>query len=234
MRRIIAAAFLTLDGVMQAPGGPEEDRSGGFGFGGWLAGVADEEIGDAVGELFRQPYDLLLGRRTYDIFAAYWPFIPTDPAVAGYDPGIAGIAGSFNRVVKYVATHRPGGLDWENTTWLGDDMLATLGDLKRSDGPTLVIQGSSDLIQALLAHDLIDEFRLIVAPLVLGAGKRLFGSGTHPRGLRSTRSRLTALGTLIATYEPAGEVRTGSFGADMPSDAEIDRRRHIIEAGRPA
>ena len=234
MRRIIAATFLTLDGVMQAPGGPEEDRSGGFAFGGWLAGVDDDEIGEAVGELFGQPYDLLLGRRTYDIFAAYWPFIPTDPEVAGYDPGTAGIAASFNRVTKYVATHRPDSLAWDNTTWLGDDVAATLRDLKRSDGPRLVIQGSSDLIQMLLGHDLIDEFRLIVAPVVLGTGKRLFGTGTLPRGLKSTRSRLTRLGTLIASYEPTGDVKTGTFGADTPSDAEIERRNGIMKGKPPA
>jgi len=234
MRRIIAAAFLTLDGVMQAPGGPEEDRSGGFAFGGWLAGVADEEIGEAVGKLFGQPYDLLLGRRTYDIFAAYWPFIPTDPKVAGYDPGPASIATSFNQVTKFVATHRPKGLTWDNTTWLGEDALAALRLLKQGDGPALVIQGSSDLIQTLLAHDLIDELRLIVAPLVLGKGKRLFGAGTLPRGLKSTRSRLTRLGTLIATYEPTGDVKTGTFGADTPSDAEIERRKGIMAGEPPA
>ena len=211
MRKIVAATFITLDGVMQAPGGPEEDPSGGFRFGGWLAGVDDDEIGAAIGELFDQPFDLLLGRRTYDIFAAYWPFIPTDPAATGYDPGAAGIASAFNRVAKYVATHRPDSLGWENSRWLGKDPVAALRDLKQDDGPVLLIQGSSELIHTLLTHDLIDEVRLIMAPLILGKGKRMFGDGSMPRSLKLVKSGTTQRGTLLVDYERDGEVKTGSF-----------------------
>jgi dihydrofolate reductase len=234
MRKIMTAAFLSLDGVIQAPGGPEEDPSGGFRFGGWLAGIADEEIGESLGELFSQPYELLLGRRTYDIFAAYWPYIPTDPAAAGYEPGTAGIATAFNGVVKHVATHRPDSLGWNNSRWLGSDAVATLRDLKSGDGPTLLTQGSGDLIQTLLAHDLIDEFRLIIAPLVLGKGKRLFADGTLPRTMKLTRSETTRRGTLIVRYEPDGDVKTGTFGTDSPSEAEIERRRTLAQAERQA
>lgn len=214
MRKIMAAAFVTLDGVMQAPGGPEEDPSGGFKFGGWLAGLEDEGIGAPLDELFRQPFDLLLGRRTYDIFAAYWPFIPTDPAATGYDPGAAGIATAFNRVTKHVATHRPDSLGWENSHWLGKDPVAALRELKQGDGPVLLIQGSSVLIHTLLAHDLIDEIRLIVAPLMLGKGKRLFDDGTMPRSLKLVKSSTTSRGTLLANYERAGAVKTGSFARE--------------------
>ncbi len=229
MRKIMAATFVTLDGVMQAPGGPEEDPSGGFKFGGWLAGLEDEGIGPPLDDLFRRPFDLLLGRRTYDIFAAYWPFFPTDPAMPGYEPGTAEIALAFNRVTKYVATHRPDSLDWKNSTWLGKDPLATLRDLRQSDGPMLLIQGSSVLIHTLLTHDLIDEIRLIIAPLVLGKGKRLFDDGSLPRSLKLAKSGATPRGTLLANYERDGVVKVGSFGADSPSAEELRRRSEIRE-----
>lgn len=225
MRRIIAAAFVTLDGVMQAPGGPDEDPSGGFRFGGWLAGLGDEGIGPPLDVLFHQPFDLLLGRRTYDIFAAYWPYIPTDPAATGYEPGTAEIALAFNRVTKYVATHRPDSLGWENSQWLGKDPVATLRELKQGDGPVLLIQGSSVLIHTLLAHDLIDEIRLIIAPLVLGKGKRLFDQGSLPQSLKLVKSGTTERGTLLVNYERGGEVKTGTFAGEAPSEAELKRRQ---------
>ncbi len=184
--------------------------------------------------MFRQPFDLLLGRRPYDIFAAYWPFIPTDPAAAGYDPGSAGIASAFNRVTKYVATHRPDSLGWNNSHWLGKDPVAALRDLKQGDGPVLLIQGSSVLIHTLLAHDLIDEVRLIVAPLMLGKGKRLFDDGTMPRSLKLVKSGTTERGTLLVNYERGGEVKTGSFGVDSPSELEVERRRKPKQTGRPS
>jgi dihydrofolate reductase len=214
MRKIMVAALITLDGVMQAPGGPEEDPSGGFKFGGWLAGLEDDGIGPPLDELFRQAFDLLLGRRTYDIFAAYWPFIPTDPAAAGYEPGTAGIATAFNRVTKFVATHRPDSLGWENSQWLGKDPVAALRELKQGDGPVLLIQGSSVLIHTLLAEDLIDEVRLIVAPLMLGKGKRLFDDGTMPQSLKLVKSGVTQRGTLLVNYQRGGEVKTGSFAPE--------------------
>jgi dihydrofolate reductase len=227
MRKIMAATFITLDGVMQAPGGPEEDPTGGFQFGGWLAGLADDGIDASLGETFSQSYDLLLGRHTYDIFAAYWPFIPTDPAAPGYEPGMAGIASAFNRVTKYVATHRPDSLGWENSRWLGKDPVAALRELREGDGPVLLIQGSSVLIHTLLAHDMIDELRLIVAPLVLGKGKRLFDEGSSPRSLKLVKSQTTARGTLLVNYERDGAVKVGTFASETPSEAEVERRRDL-------
>ena len=215
MRKIVAAAFVSLDGVIQAPGGPDEDPSG-FEHGGWVFPHFDEEVGAAVDEGFAQGFDLLLGRRTYDIFAAHWPRVPTDPAAAHYDEGSAGIARTFNAVTKYVATHSPDTLSWENTEWLGGDVIARLRELKKCDGPMLLTQGSSDLIQQLLAADLIDELRLLVFPLVLGKGKRLFGEGAIPAALRLTRSSATPSGVIVANYERAGEVRTGSFALPEP------------------
>jgi dihydrofolate reductase len=231
MRKIVAATFLTLDGVMQAPGGPEEDKSGGFAFGGWQAGSWEDAVGAAIDETFREGFDLLLGRRTYDIFAAHWPFVPTDPSVPGYDPGMAEIAVAFNRVTKYVATHRPESLAWENSEWLGPDPAAKLRDIKNGDGPMLLIQGSSVLIQALLAADLIDDLRLMIAPIVLGGGKRLFGDGTLPRTLRLVTSATTPGGTILARYERAGAVKTASFALETPTEAEVTRRE-AMAAGR--
>lgn len=173
MRKIIAATFVSLDGVMQAPGGPEEDPVGGFKFGGWTFHYFDEVAGVAMEELFSKPFALLLGRRTYDIFAAYWPY-QNDP-----------IGDAFNPATKYVATHRPDTLTWENTQWLGDDIVAALRRLKKEDGPDLLIQGSGELIQTLLANGLIDEIRLMIFPLLLGKGKRLFDGGAMPGRLQA-------------------------------------------------
>jgi dihydrofolate reductase len=216
MRKIVAAAFVSLDGVMQAPGGPEEDPAGGFKFGGWTFHHWDDAMGQAMGETFSRPYDLLLGRKTYDIFAAHWPHIENDP-----------IAEAFNRVTKYVATHSPDTLSWQNSQWLGDDVVGSLRELKRQDGPDLLIQGSSVLIQTLLEADLIDEFRLLIFPVVLGSGKRLFGNGAMPAGLKLTGSKTSTTGVIMASYDRAGEVSTGSFQLAEPSAAEIERRKKI-------
>lgn len=215
MRKIIAATFVSLDGVMQAPGGPEEDPAGGFKFGGWTFHYWDDAMGAFMGETFTKPFDLLLGRKTYDIFAAHWPYQDNDP-----------IAESFNAVTKYVATHRHDTLTWNNSQSLGDDVVATLRKLKREDGPDLLIQGSSDLIQTLLANDLIDEINLLIFPLVLGKGKRLFGNGTMPSALKLTRSQASSTGVIMATYERGGEIKTGSFAPEKPSEAEIERRKN--------
>lgn len=212
MRKIIAATFVSLDGVMQAPGGPEEDPVGGFKFGGWTFHCFDEVAGAALDELFSKPFALLLGRRTYDIFAAYWPYQKDS------------IADAFNPATKYVATHRPDSLTWQNTQWLGEDIVATLRRLKQDDGPDLLIQGSGSLIQTLLAHGLIDEIRLMIFPLLLGKGKRLFDDGAMPAAFKLTKSQATTTGVIMATYERGGEIRTGSFAQDKPSDAELERR----------
>ncbi|MER9253339.1 dihydrofolate reductase family protein [Mesorhizobium sp. M0184] len=215
MRKIIAATFVSLDGVMQAPGGPQEDPVGGFKFGGWTFHYWDDVMGAAMGETFSKPFALLLGRKTYDIFAAHWPYQKNDP-----------IAESFNAVTKYVATHRPDSLSWQNSQPLGSDVVATLRRMKQEDGPDLLIQGSSELIQTLLANDLIDEISLLIFPLVLGKGKKLFGSGTIPAAFKLTRSQASTTGVLMASYERSGEIKTGSFATEQPSEAEIERRKN--------
>ena len=205
MRTLIVAAMISLDGVMQAPGGPEEDTDGGFIHGGWVWPHAREDD-ETMGGVFSRPYDLVLGRRTYDIFAAYWPQIPGDGSFGN-------IADGFNAATKHVATHRPDTLDWRNSRALGDDVIASLRELKRSDGPDLVTQGSSDLVHQLLATDLVDELRLQVFPVLLGQGKRLFDSGAQPSTFRLVSSQTSAAGVLAARYLRDGAVRTGTHDA---------------------
>jgi dihydrofolate reductase len=216
MRKVIAATFVSLDGVMQAPGGPEEDPAGGFKFGGWTFHHWDEVMGEAMGATFNAPFDLLLGRKTYDIFAAHWPYTPSD------DP----IAERFNAVTKYVATRSDRPLTWNNSVALRD-AAAEVARLKQQDGPVLLIQGSSELIQTLLANDLIDEFRLLVFPVLLGKGKKLFGNGTLPIGLKLLESKASSTGVIMSTYVRAGEVSTGSFALEQPTEAELERRARI-------
>ncbi|UVC11871.1 dihydrofolate reductase family protein [Rhizobium sp. TH2] len=201
MRKITAAVFVSLDGVMQAPGGPDEDTDSGFTAGGWVFHYFDEATGGVMDELFERKFDLLLGRKTYDIFAGYWPKQGAD------DP----IGKLFNSVTKYVATHGHQKLDWENSQSLGSDVVATLRELKASDGPELLIQGSADLIQTLIEHDLIDEYRLLIFPVLLGKGKRLFGDGTVTQALNLMEQRTFPNGVMLASYVPAGELKTGSF-----------------------
>jgi dihydrofolate reductase len=224
MRKIVVAAFVSLDGVMQAPGGPEEDPTGGFKYGGWTVPYWHDAIGAVLGETFSKPFDLLLGRKTYDIFAAYWPNYETDSSASSIDEVSTQVARSFNAATKYVATHSPETLSWKNSRSLGSDVVATLREVKQGEGPVLLIQGSSNLIQTLLAHDLIDEFRLLVYPLVLGNGKRLFGDGTTPAAFRLTKSATMPNGVISANFERAGAVQTGSFAAETPSPAEVERR----------
>lgn len=219
MRKIIAAAFVSLDGVMQAPGAPEEDPTGGFQHGGWLVPHFDETVGAAMGEMFERPFDLLLGRKTYDIFAAHWPHVPAD---AG--EGDAQIAALFNRVTKYVASRSRPQLEWQNSQLLGPDTAAALRELKQQDGPDLLTQGSSDLLQTLLAEDLIDELRLLTFPVVLGKGKRMLGEGANPATFRLVKSAVSPSGVVIASYVRAGGVETGSFALEEPTQAEIERR----------
>lgn len=223
MRRLVTAAFVSLDGIMQAPGGPEEDPSGGFRYGGWMTPYADAAFARGTAENFGRPFDLVLGRKTYDIWAAYWPHLDVDPGSSTFAAGVAEIANSFNRATKYVASRSRSELAWQNSQWLGSDAAAAVRELKRGDGPELLTQGSSDFVQTLLAADLIDELRLLIYPLVLGTGKRLFGEGTRPAAFRLTRSVASASGVIVATYERAGDVRTGSFAPDTTTGAELDR-----------
>ncbi|CAN7495146.1 dihydrofolate reductase family protein [Bosea sp. LjRoot90] len=220
MRQVVAATFVSLDGVMQAPGGPQEDPQGGFSHGGWTFHHWDDAMGKVMDKVLTDKFDLLLGRRTYDIFAAHWPY-------AGDDP----IAVKFNAITKYVATSEPQTLTWQNTVALRGDPAAEVAALKRQDGPKLLLQGSSELIQALLAKDLIDEITLLTFPVVLGKGKRLFGSGAMPAAFKLVESSASSTGVLMATYRREGEVTTGSFEFAEPSVAEIARREKIAAKG---
>ncbi|MHA6159630.1 dihydrofolate reductase family protein [Pseudomonas sichuanensis] len=204
MRKLIVAAFITLDGVMQAPGGPQEDTSGGFTHGGWIPPLADEAFGQAMQTLFSQPFELLLGRRTYDIFAGYWPH-------AEHQPGDRSLADLFNRVPKHVATHHPGSLHWHNSHGLGPDVTGAVRALKQQDGDVLLTQGSGELVRQLLAAGLVDELRLLIHPLLLGRGKRLFGDDAQAAAFELVESATTPKGVLLAHYLRSGEVLTGSF-----------------------
>lgn len=228
MRKIVVAAFVSVDGVMQAPGGPDEDPSGGFRFGGWLPPHFDEVAGAAIGEMFSTPFDLLLGRKTYDIFAAHWPFVERDPTATGFDEGNANIGSLFDRVTKYVATHRPASLNWQNSEALGADLVASLRQLKQTDGPNLLTQGSAALIQQLIQHDLVDELRLLTFPLLLGEGKRLFalGAAEAAKRLKLIQSVTTPKGAVLTSYEKVGRVETGSFVTQTPSPQELERRKN--------
>lgn len=227
MRKIVVGAFMSLDGVMQAPGGPEEDPTGGFEHGGWTTAFWDDVIGAAMGESFAEPFDLLLGRKTYDIFAAHWPYVARDPEAAGFDRLNVEIAERFDAITKYVATHRPDSLGWKNSKGLGADPVAALRALKKEDGPRLLTQGSSELVHLLFENDLVDELRLLTHPVVLGKGKRLFGQASFPRTLKLVKSTTSPSGTIISTYERAGEVKTGSFAMAEPTAAEIERRKNL-------
>lgn len=227
MRKLVAAAFVSLDGVMQAPGGPDEDPTGGFAHGGWTAPYWDDVVGRGTAEGFSRPFDLLLGRKTYDIFAAHWPYVDVDPASSTFAAEVAEIARTFNRVTKYVASRARPALAWQHSEWLGRDAAAAVRALKQGEGPDLLTQGSSDFVQTLLAADLVDELRLLIYPTTLGSGKRLFGAGARPAAFRLTRSAVSPSGVLVATYERAGAVRTGSFALAAPTAAELERRKHL-------
>ena len=228
MRKIVVGAFVSLDGVMQAPGGPEEDPTGGFRHGGWTVPYWDDEVvGAAMGKTFSVPFDLLLGRRTYDIFAAHWPHVARDPGAGAFDALTVEIANRFDALTKYVATHRADSLGWQNSQALGPDVAGKIRELKQGDGPMLLTQGSSELVHLLLEHDLVDELRLLVYPVVLGRGKRIFAEGSAPRGLTVASSTVSPKGVIITTYERAGEVRTGSFALESPTPAELERRKSL-------
>jgi dihydrofolate reductase len=212
VRELIVNTFLTLDGVMQAPGGPEEDPSGGFEHGGWSFGYWDEQMQKAMGESMSKPFDLVLGRKTYEIFAAHWPHSD--------DPG----AEPLNRATKHVASTTREELEWENSELIEGEVPERVRALKQQDGPELQLHGSANLIQTLLEHGLIDEFRLWIFPLLLGKGKRLFAGGTLPAGLELASSQVSSTGVIMATYRSGAEIKGGSFAAEEPSEAELARR----------
>jgi dihydrofolate reductase len=198
MRKLIVLSFITFDGVMQAPGGPEEDTSGGFKFGGWSVPYFDEFLGNIMDEQMGKPFDLLLGRKTFDIFASYWPHHADDA------PGI-------NNATKYVASNTLTSHEWQKSVFLKGNVVDEIKKLKQQDAPDLQVHGSGNLIQTLLKHDLVDEFWLKVFPITLGTGKRLFAEGTLPAAFRVSASKLSPTGVIVANYERAGEVKTGSF-----------------------
>jgi dihydrofolate reductase len=213
MRKLIVNTFISLDGVMQAPGGPDEDPTGGFALGGWAVTYFDEEMMERMAAA--DPYELLLGRGTYEIFAAHWPYADGP------------IADRLNSTRKHVASRTLKQLEWNNSTLINGDVAEYVAALKGEDGPEIQVHGSPGLIQTLLEHDLIDEFRIWIFPVVIGSGKRFFGDGTIPAGLKLVDSQVSKTGVTINTYERAGEVSPGSFEFDEPTEAEMQRRERL-------
>jgi dihydrofolate reductase len=223
MRKIIVGAQLSIDGVMQAPGGPTEDPTRGFRFGGWAMPYVDQEFGEELDRVFGEKFDLLLGRKTYEIFSAFWPY---------YDQNApdGGIAKLFNEVKKYVVS-RSGDVD---TGWQRSVLLRDIADVKRlrnEEGPNLVTQGSTALVHALLENDLVDAIATFTVPVVLGGGKRLFADGSAPHAYKLTRSRVSSTGVVIGHYERDGEVKVGAAELDSPSEREIARQARMKKEG---
>jgi dihydrofolate reductase len=199
MRKIVVLTMISLDGVMQAPGGPEEDTSGGFQYGGWTFPFVDESFGSIINKELSVPFDLLLGRKTYEIWVSYWPK-HTGP-----------IADPFNKAVKYVVSDEAADLTWKESILIDSDVVVKIKALKEEDGPMLQVHGSGNLIQTLLNNDLVDELRLRIFPVTLGTGKRLFAEGTIPAAFELIDSQVLPGGVILANYKRSGEVKTGSF-----------------------
>jgi dihydrofolate reductase len=222
MRKLIVLSFITLDNVMQAPGGPEEDPTGGFEHEGWVVGYFDDFLLNVMIKQTSKPFDLLLGRKTYEIFAAHWPYVDADQ-----DP----FAAKLNNAKKYVASKTLTKLDWNNSELINGDVPEGIKRIKEQDGPEIQVYGSSNLVQTLLKHDLVDELWLKIFPVTLGTGKRLFAEGTIPAGFKLLESGISPSGVIIANYERSGEVKMGSFGLETPSEAELARRKRLKESG---
>jgi dihydrofolate reductase len=223
VRKIIVGAQVSMDGVMQAPGGPTEDPTKGFKFGGWVMPYFDEEFGEELDRVFKEKFDLLLGRKTYEIFAAYWPYYDEDAP----DGGIAKL---FKDIKKYVVS-RSGEVD---TSWQGSVLLRDIADVKRlrqEDGPNLVTQGSTELVHALLASDLVDAISIFTVPVVLGGGKKLFADGSAPHSFKLTGSRVSPSGLIVGHYEREVEVKFGDTALDSPSDREVARQERMTREG---
>ena len=224
MRKIIVGVQVSLDGVMQAPGGPWEDPTKGFTFGGWVMPYFDEAFGEEIDRVLTENCDLLLGRKTYEIFAGYWPYYDEDSPEAG------GIAKLFNNIKKY-AVSRSGEVD---TSWAGSVLLRDIADVKRlrqEDGPNLVTQGSTELVHALLANDLVDAISIFTVPVVLGSGKKLFADGSAPHAFTLTRSRVSPNGLIVGHYEREGAIKIGDTTLDAPSEREMARRKRMQREG---
>ncbi|MFL6344220.1 MAG: dihydrofolate reductase family protein [Nitrososphaeraceae archaeon] len=222
MRKLIVLSFIALDNVMQAPGGPEEDPTGGFEHEGWVAGYFDDFLLNVMIKQTSKPFDLLLGRKTYEIFAAHWPYVNADQ-----DP----FAAKFNNAKKYVASKTLTKLDWNNSELINGDIPDGIKRIKEQDGPEIQVHGSSNLVQTLLKHDLVNELWLKIFPVTLGPGKRLFAEGTIPAGFKLLESGISPSGVIIANYERSGEVKKGSLGLETPSEAELARRKRVKESG---
>ena len=224
MRKVIVGAQVSMDGVMQAPGGPTEDPTQGFKFGGWAMHYFDDVAGEEIDRLFEN-FDLLLGRKTYEIFAAYWPYQSEDGPVGD-------ITKAFRDCKKYLVS-RSGEVD---TSWAGSVLLRDIADVKRlrdADGPNLVTQGSTELVHALLAADLVDAISLFTVPVVLGGGKKLFADGSAPHSFKLTRSRVASTGVIVGHYEREGAVKIGNAPSlSSPSEREIARRERMKREGR--
>jgi dihydrofolate reductase len=223
MRKIIVGAQVSIDGIMQAPGGPTEDPTKGFKFGGWAMPFFDQESGEEMDRFFKEEFDLLLGRKTYEIFAAYWPYYDEDAP----DGGIARL---FKGIKKYVVS-RSGDVD---TSWQGSVLLRDISEVKRlkeEDGPNLVTQGSTELVHALLANDLVDAISLFTVPVVLGRGKKLFADGSAPHTYKLTRSRISSAGLVVAHYERGGEIKVADAAMAEPSKAEEVRQERMQREG---
>ncbi len=205
MRKLVVTQFITLDGVVQAPGGPAEDTSGGFTSGGWSMNYWDTMMWKVMGDFLARPFDLLLGHATYKIFAAYWPRKKNED-----DP----VAARLNPARKYVASRSPVKLEWHNSVLLTGDVAEAVRDLKKTDGPELQVHGSGNLAQTLIKDSLVDEYQLFIFPVTIGKGKRLFGDGTKTEEFKLLESKVSTTGVIIARYAPAGALKTGSFALD--------------------
>jgi dihydrofolate reductase len=224
MRKIIVGAQVSMDGVMQAPGARIEDPTNGFKFGGWAMPYFGQEFGEEIDRVFKEKFDLLLGRKTYEIFAAYWPYYDED------DPAAGGIAKLFKQVKKYVIS----GSGEVDTSWAGSVLLrdiAAVKRLKQEDGPNLVTQGSTELVHALLANDLVDAISIFTVPVVLGSGKKLFADGSAPHSFKLSRSRVSPNGLMVGHYEREGEIKIGDTSPDSPSKREIARQERMKREG---
>jgi dihydrofolate reductase len=217
MRKLIVSTFASLDGIMQAPGGPEEDPTGDFTLGGWMFGYADDSMDISASGFDGKDRELVLGRRTYEIFEAYWPYQPEDHPIAQ----------TLNAAKKHVASRTLTMLQWNNSTLLDGDVVSAIIALKARSGPDLQVIGSGNLIQTLQAASLIDEYNVWTFPVVLGRGKRLFRETAKPGALRLVRSQISTTGVVMSTYVPGGDIRPGSFASGEPSKKELARRKKI-------
>lgn len=216
MRKLIINTFVTLDGVMQAPGGPEEDPTSNFNFGGWSFHYWDEVMGNFMDEFMSKPFELLLGRKTYEIFAAHWPYITNDP-----------VADKFNATKKYVASRTVNKLNWANSILIKSNVENEIKKIKEQNGPELQVHGSSNLIKTLVNENLVDQFNIWTFPVTVGKGKQLFGEGVNASNLKLVDVKSSGTGVIIATYQPAGELKLGSFALEDETEEELARRRKL-------